>query len=166
MTLGRSDRVQQCWETESCIQYSKFIQRKNDESRGANRKRVGNYVEDCVAELVYAKTCRVLVESQLQRAPFLVEDVTIIIKKTRGRCTWRNLSVELSGGKGNLPLVSHVTMMKFVMSLPDSSYNSTSILPKLDELSKRRRYCWAPLGFWIFCTLKRTIRLRRVGSKS
>ena len=76
-----------------------------------------------------------LAESQLQRALFLVEDVAIIIIKTRGRCTWRNLS----GGKGNLPMVSHVTIMKFVMSLPDSSYESISILPKLDKSSKGLR---------------------------
>ena len=51
-------------------------------------------------------------------------------------------------GDGVSPICTN-TIRKHVMGLPNSTYMTTRILPKLDKSSIKRRYDWS-LEFWVF----------------
>ena len=69
------------------------------------------------------------------------DEIGRLLRQTRGQITWRTLADKLSGD-GPL-IVNKSTVMNFVMSLPDSSYTTTRILPMLTAQTKKFRYEWA-----------------------
>ena len=79
---------------------------------------------------------------------FLLSEIQRLLKDTGGSVSWNTIAT-LVAGSGNAQLISGETIRKFCMSLPDSSYKSTRILPHLDQANKERRYWWA-IQFWIF----------------
>ena len=94
------------------------------------------------------KECRDQANEWLQQGPFLVEELHKALQSTGGSVSWTTLATLVSGS-GNLEMIGETAIREFVMSLPDSSYKSTRILPKLDRANKQRRYWWAH-QFWIF----------------
>ena len=63
--------------------------------------------------------------------------------------SWETLATLVSGS-GNLErIISKTAIRDHVMGLPDSSYKSTKLLPKLDKANKERHKWWAE-QFWIF----------------
>ena len=74
----------------------------------------------------------VMAEGHLQQSSFLVENIQKVLLKTNGRIAWRRLAAQISGSSP-VQIISYWTIMKFVMSLPDSCYQTTRILPKLDK---------------------------------
>jgi hypothetical protein len=87
--------------------------------------------------------------NQKQRAVTLVTDIQAMMINARGAITWKEIESGLRGGAGNLPLVDAETIRKYVMALPELSYQSTRIHPKLDAQLRARRYEFAH-AFWIF----------------
>jgi hypothetical protein len=66
------------------------------------------------------------------QAPFLASEVVgRLLRLMNGIITWRTLASRLAGGNQSVKPASHVTLMNFVMQLPDSSYSATWLLPML-----------------------------------
>jgi hypothetical protein len=80
---------------------------------------------------------------------FMYKDVTKVLLATNDSVSWRRLASTIQGGANSLPMFSHKTVRKDVMSLPDLSYEKTANHPKLDLKVKARRYQWG-IAFWIF----------------
>jgi hypothetical protein len=76
-----------------------------------------------------------------------VDVVAAALQKSRGSIAWHQLAAEVAGG--NVSIASADTLRRFVMSLPNSTYRTTRMHPKLDQSCKFRRYQWT-IGFWIF----------------
>jgi len=87
-----------------------------------------------------ASACRV-------RGPYLVDEVVTVMKQSAGSLAWRQLAADVAGGSVSIASVNAIR--KFVMSLPDSTYTTTRMHPKLDEGCKFRRHQWTK-GFWLF----------------
>jgi hypothetical protein len=86
----------------------------------------------------------------LQRAPYLVDEITWQLKLTRGCVTWRTLIAQVAGSPDDVDPFKYNTVRKFVMSLPNSEYTKTYIHPKLTTACKQCRYNWsrAFYSFW------------------
>ena len=84
-----------------------------------------------------------------QRGQHLADDVTVLLRKTRGSISWRRLATELSGGPGQIQIVSPKATMKYIMGLQGSKYVATTIRPLLNKCSRQRRFKW-PISFWLF----------------
>lgn len=82
-----------------------------------------------------------------QQAPFLLSEIQRILQLTNGSITWERLASQLSGG--GLQSICANTIAKYVMALPNSSYQTTRIHPHLSQHHKQNRYEWS-LQFWIF----------------
>ena len=87
-------------------------------------------------------------KEELQQAQFLKAGVQQTLARANGNITWRKIAQRVSGDK-TVRIVTHVTVMKYVMGLPDSGYQSTKIHPKLDDQHIKRRYEWT-INFWLF----------------
>jgi hypothetical protein len=72
------------------------------------------------------KRCQVESGKLLARAPYLVGEIQAALLQTSGSITWQQLAAQLSSS-GRPLVVSHQTIMRFVMGLPDSSYATTRI---------------------------------------
>lgn len=94
------------------------------------------------------KECTDQANEWLQQGPFLVEELHKALQSTAGSVSWTTVATLVSGS-GNLEMIGETAIREFVMSLPDSSYKATRILPKLDKANKQRRLWWAH-QFWIF----------------
>ena len=92
-------------------------------------------------------TCDRIAKEWLERGPFLQDELVKALKKTAGAVSWQTLATLLAGN-GPEP-VSAATIRRYFMSLPDSTYKSTRILPKLDKANKQRRLNWS-MEFWVF----------------
>jgi hypothetical protein len=90
---------------------------------------------------------QVIADDHLQRTRFLMVEVTRVLRKVRGSITWRQLTVEVSGV--GIPITNPDSLCKQIMALPDSTYKTTKLHPKLDKGKKKIRWKWA-IGFWIF----------------
>ncbi len=84
----------------------------------------------------------------MQQSPFIFEEIRKALLTTSGAASWRQLATLVSG-VGNLELLGRTAIQEFVMSLPDSSYKSTRLLPRLNQGNKNRRLYWSH-QFWIF----------------
>ena len=98
--------------------------------------------------------CATTAEEWIQQGPFLLSEITKALSTTRGSVSWKTLATLVSGS-GNLEMMSDETIRKFVMALPNSSYKTTKLLPKLDKANKQRRKWWGQ-QFWIFFESART----------
>jgi hypothetical protein len=78
-----------------------------------------------------------------EQGPYLTSEVGRYLRLTNGRITWRQMETSIGGGDNQVKPVSHVTIMTYVMSLPDSTYTSTRIFPMLTAQSKMFRKRWA-----------------------
>ena len=80
--------------------------------------------------------CATTAEEWIQQGPFLLSEITKALSTTRGSVLWKTLATLVSGS-GNLEMMSDKTIRKFVMALPNSSYKTTKLLPKLDKANKQ-----------------------------
>eukprot|EP00978_Attheya_sp_CCMP212_P038298 scaffold188563_cov69-Attheya_sp.AAC.1 len=78
-----------------------------------------------------------------EQAPYLFSEIGRFLCQTKGRITWRKIATAVGGGEKSVKPVSHVTIMAYVMDLPDSTYTSTRIFPMLTAQSKMIRKRWA-----------------------
>jgi hypothetical protein len=92
--------------------------------------------------------CSKKADEWIQQGPFLLQEIHKALISTAGSVSWTQVATLVSG-TGNLEIISDKTIRQFVMSLPESSYQSTRILPKLDEANRLRRLWWSH-QFWIF----------------
>ena len=90
-----------------------------------------------------------LTEQQKERCALLLVEIGQILRRTQGRLTWQQLASSLCGT--GVPVVSHMSIARAIMSLPDSTYTTTRIFPLLNEATKRKRLEWS-MNFWKFWT--------------
>ena len=95
------------------------------------------------------KSCERRSERMYAQSTYLIPEIKRILKTTNGTITWRKMATMISGGDKNAKVVSHVTLMNFVMSLPDSDYVTTRILPLLNAQSVAKQLRWAR-GWFLF----------------
>ena len=88
-------------------------------------------------------------KKELNRAPYLENDIKEILQKTMGSITWRQLQSQLAGSPDNPPIISYQTIRRHVMGLEGSCYKINSFQPSLSEAHKQKRYQWSK-AFWVF----------------
>jgi hypothetical protein len=91
--------------------------------------------------------CAQMRDEWLEQGPFLVEEITRALKASEGCVSWRQMANLLAGS--GLQLVGAAAIREYVMTLPDSAYKTTRLLPQLNQGNKQRRKEWAH-QFWIF----------------
>ena len=91
-----------------------------------------------------------MAERDLERSTSLWDEIKDVLKKTKGRVTFKQIADHL----GNI--VSTNTIRKFLKSKDGFHMRKDRILPHLDTQAKTRRYEWAQT-FWLFWTLARHI---------
>jgi hypothetical protein len=80
----------------------------------------------------------VLLQQKAANAP---DDIGELLRTTNGSISWSLLSEKL---RGDGVMVAHAnTVRSYVMSLPQSVYQSTKILPMLTSQTKTKRFFWA-----------------------
>ena len=97
---------------------------------------------------------RLMAERDLERSTCLWDEIKDVLKKTKGRITYKQIADHL----GNI--VSTNTIRKFLMSKDGFHMRKDRILPHLDNQAKARQYEWAQT-FWLFWTLARHIPSRK-----
>lgn len=89
-----------------------------------------------------------LAADQRQRSTFLTTETEKCLKSTDGSVTWQRLATAIAG-EGNPLMANKDTIWKFVMSLPNSSCQTTRLHPLLNAASRQQRREWAH-QFWLF----------------
>ena len=144
VTLINSDQKRASVYTPSFI-FAKLLRHKND---GAAFTKAQLEEEWKKADASTVTKCNQIAKEWLNQGPFLISEITKALGKTKGSVSWTTLAT-LIAGTGNLQPISDDTIRRYVMSLPDSSYKTTRILPKLDKANKQQRLWWSH-QFWIF----------------
>ena len=80
----------------------------------------------------------VSLRTQVAAAPDIIGE---LLRQTNGSISWNMLSEKLRGD--GVLLACKDTIRTYVMSLPQSVYQSTKILPMLTSQTKTRQYYWA-----------------------
>ena len=82
-----------------------------------------------------------------KRCQTILLDAGQILRRTRGAISWSKLTSQINGA--GVPIISKTTLRRHIMKLPQSSYTTTQLLPKLNSSTKNKRLDWAK-AFWIF----------------
>ncbi len=125
--------------------FEKLLRNKNPDTRFTSAQ-IDEQWEKASSER--RNECQNIVKVWKEQGPFLLKEIQNALQNSGGSLSWRNLA-NVVAGAGNLQIVSAETIRRYVMSLPESTYKTTRILPKLDEANKQRRLWWAH-QFWIF----------------
>ena len=125
-----------------------FLKAKRIENRG-NEPLTRDQIESSWLSLSDASMhqFQLLAVDHRERCKTLLADIGSILRRTRGRLTWQQLTSSLCGE--GIPFISHVSIADNIMKLPESRYTTTRIFPLLNEATKKRRLEWA-LNFWVF----------------
>ena len=78
---------------------------------------------------------------QKTRCQTLYLEIGQVLRRTRGAITWRQLTSQINGV--GTPVIHWSSMRRHVMKLPQSSYTTTRLLPKLNSGTKKKRLDWA-----------------------
>ena len=76
-----------------------------------------------------------------KRCQTILLDAGQILRRTRGAVSWSELTSQINGA--GVPIISKTTLRRHIMKLPQSSYTTTQLLPKLNSSTKNKRLDWA-----------------------
>ena len=124
--------------------FEKEYRRLHPDSDATEAKNAWQAIKDEEAVAPYVA----LREEWLSRGTFLLPEIQQRLRETGGAVSWDTIAT-LVAGPGNPEPISSETIRRFCMSLPESSYKSTRILPYLTQSHKDKRYWWS-IQFWIF----------------
>ena len=92
-------------------------------------------------------------ERKQMRAPFVLNEATEVLRRTKGCISWRALANQI----GNF--CSPQALRQYFTSIEDFEYTSTGMAPELSPAHKKRRVDWACM-FWTFWHSAKRVQLR------
>ncbi len=144
LTLINSEKKRRSVFTAKCV-FTKNLRADNPDMKFQQKDIDAAWVS---ADAATKNECSEIADEWLQQGPFLLEELRKALQATGGSVSWRTVATLVSGS-GNLEIIGKTAIQTFTMTLPDSTYVSTRILPLLNQANKKRRLWWSH-EWWIF----------------